>query len=96
MKNYKALARKSRASKADKYADGGSVGLGEKIARYLNGGRDEGQRAFYNQTRAGLWNPNAPPDDAYPMGGLGRSLKERRSENMRDAVNISDAVPRGK
>jgi len=96
MTDYKRTARKAKELKAKRYADGGEVSMGEKIARYLNGGRDLGQRAFYNQTRAGLWNPNAPPDDAYPMGGLSPSLKERRLSNMIDAVNISDAVPRRK
>jgi len=84
------------SDKARCYADGGEVGVGEKIARYLNGGRDFGQRAFYNQTRAGLWNPNAPPDEASPMGGLGQSLKTRRLSNMIDAVKISKEVPRRK
>jgi hypothetical protein len=78
------------------YADGGSVdddpGIAERIARYLHGGRNRGQRAFYNQTRAGLHNSATAPDEGYTYGGLGHGLNTRRALQSYEAQDIERAV----
>lgn len=70
-----------------------SGSLLDDAATWLSG-RTLPQRRFYNETRSGLFNTATPPDEAYPYGGLGRSLKEKRTSNMYEASEISDAVPR--
>lgn len=67
-----------------------NLSFGERVSRFLSGGRDLGQRAFYNATRAGLLNPNTPPDDASPMGGLGTSLKNRRIDQAYQSQEIEN------
>jgi hypothetical protein len=68
---------------------------GESLANRLTG-RTTGERAFYNQTRAGLYNSDTPPDEASPIGGLGQSLKSRRESQAYESQAISAAVPRRK
>ena len=68
----------------------GDVGLLEYAAQLISSGRNLGQRALYNTTRSGLFNPNTVPEGAYPYGGAGRSLKERREQSMSEAVSISN------
>lgn len=65
----------------------GKADIVEQAVTWMTG-RTRANRAFYNETRAGLLNPNAPPDEASPMGGLGRSLKSRRQEQMMEAERI--------
>jgi hypothetical protein len=77
---------------ATEHHEGTQVGIGENIARFMNSGRDLGQRVFYNETRAGLLNPNTPPDEASPMGGLGRSMKSRRESQGYQSSSISRSV----
>lgn len=77
-------------------ADGGSVdddpGIGERIARAMHEGRNHGQRAFYNQTRAGLYRSETAPNEGYTYGGLGHGLDTRRRLQMMDAQDIEDKV----
>lgn len=78
------------------YADGGSPtdepSLSERISRIVNSGRDQGHRAFYNETRAGLWNPNTAPEHGSSYGGAGLDLDTRRQLQMHDAQGIEDKV----
>ena len=77
------------------YRDAGQQpGVGERLARVMSGGRALPDRKFYEVTRAGLFNTDTPPDDAYPYGGLGRSFNQRRASNGMDALSISDAFGR--
>lgn len=74
-------------------ASGGTedhTNLAENISRALNGGRDAGQRALYNQTRAGLWNSETDHEESGAYGGLGSGLKARRQSDMSDAQAIED------
>ena len=98
MKELRLKAQKQQAAKVKCYAEGGAASdspdMLERIARYVSNGRNLAHRRFYNSTRSGLYNSATPPDEAYPYGGLGRSLKDRRRSDMLEAQSISDAVPR--
>ena len=67
-------------------------GLMEALIMAMHGGRDQGQRAFYNQTRAGLYNSATAPNDGSTYGGIGNGLNTRRALQGYDAMNISRAV----
>lgn len=78
------------------FADGGSVDelpdMVERASRFLSNGRDRGQRALYNDTRAGLWNSATAPDEGSTYGGLGAGLNERRRHDMFEAQSIADRM----
>lgn len=90
------------AQKSDQSAPSGPAPFGmapepdmlERLARAFHGGRDHGQRAFYNQTRAGLYNSDTAPPDANPYGGIGSSLNTRRALQGYEAQAIEDAILR--
>lgn len=67
-------------------------GIGETIARFMSGGRDQGQRALYNATRAGAYNSATVPDEAGAYGGLLPSLKTQRTNSMGEAQGIADRI----
>lgn len=66
----------------------------EWVARLMSGGRDMGQRAFYNDTRAGLLNPATAPEQGSTLGGLGLGLADRRALDMGEAQRVADQVRR--
>lgn len=72
--------------------DPNDPGVLERISRALSGGRDFAQRAFYNQTRAGLYNSATAPEDGSTYGGIGNGLAARRRLNALDAEIISRAL----
>lgn len=78
------------------YADGGAAaddpGIMERLARWSSEGRDQGQRAFYNQTRAGLFNSETSPEHGSTYGGLGHGLDTRRQLQAYEALDIADKV----
>jgi hypothetical protein len=65
-----------------------------RLAKYMTG-RDFAQRAFYNDTRAGLANPAMAPEVGSPYGGLGFGLADRRQADMNQAQIIDYAVRSG-
>jgi hypothetical protein len=67
-------------------------GVLELLARAMHDGRDHGQRALYNQTRAGLYNSATAPNDGSTYGGVGNGLNTRRALQGYDALDISRAV----
>lgn len=92
-----------RAIKGARYADGGAAdgfggsldknpSIGERVARAVSGGRNFGERALYNDTRAGLLNSNTASEDGPTYGGIGRGLRDRRNSDMLDAEMISRKV----
>lgn len=89
---YKDDAKESRSARVSKYADGGEIGVGEKIARYVSGGRDFGHRVFYNATRGS--SPMAMGEVLRGETTPEKELTSRRRSNMIDAESISDSVPR--
>jgi hypothetical protein len=92
--SYKDDAAKSRVEKLKHYADGGEVGVGEKVARYLSGGRDFAQRKFYNDTRGS--SPMAMGEIMRGETTPESQLASRRLSDMLQSERISDAVPRRK
>lgn len=73
------------------YADGGDVDIGERIARSMHNGRDQGQRALYNTTRNGIWSSETTPADGNPKA-LWQDLNTRRALQGFDAQRIEDKV----
>lgn len=75
-------------------------GFLEALAMAMNGGRDNGQRAFYNATRDGIWSSETTPADTKKyddhgremLGGLFQDLNTRRSLQGYDAQAIEDAI----
>lgn len=74
------------------FADGGEVGISERIARSLHNGRDNGQRAFYNATRNGIYTSETTPADGGHPDALWQDLNTRRAAQGFDAQRIEDKV----
>lgn len=76
------------------YADGGSVDdpdIMERFARSIHKGRDLGQRALYNRTRAGIWTSDTRPENSNPDALL-QGLSQIRKADGIASQNIEDHV----
>lgn len=96
------LAGLSAADYGEGYARGGGIagyagggapddpGFVENIARSMHGGRDRGQRAFYNATRNGIYTSETAPADGGHPDAMFQDLNTRRDMQRFEAQKIGD------